>query len=229
MNLSLTHPAILRRAAGLTALIMLAVVAAALPTTVAADTLSPSFLNSREIRSADLSRFQKWNAALARYATERSTADRRCQESTKDCQYAKWQAFLDGVRGSNKWQQLIAVNRFMNGQRYVADTSNWGVIDYWASPGEFLARSGDCEDFAIAKFLSLKALGWTDDELRIVAVKDLQLGIGHAVLVAFHGGKTWVLDNQTKEVVEIEAVRHYQPVFSINETSWWLHQAEPRA
>lgn len=118
----------------------------------------------------------------------------------------------------------------MNAQRYVTDDSLWGVNDYWASPSEFLSRSaGDCEDYAIAKYLSLKLLGWTDDELRIVAVKDLKLGIGHAVLVAFHNGRTLVLDNQSKQILEAERLNHYQPVYSINATSWWLHRRDTRA
>jgi predicted transglutaminase-like cysteine proteinase len=228
MSQPLIRSRLLRKTAGLGVLMAIALIAAVWPSAVAADAPRPSFLNSREIRSADLARFHKWNAALTRYAAERSAADSRCHGSAADCQYGKWLAFLDGLRGSDKHHQLVAVNGFVNAKRYVADASNWGVTDYWASPGEFFARSGDCEDFAIAKFLSLKALGWTDDELRIVAVKDLKLGIGHAVLVAFEGGRTWVLDNQTKDVVEVETLRHYQPVFSINETAWWLHQAEPR-
>jgi predicted transglutaminase-like cysteine proteinase len=113
----------------------------------------------------------------------------------------------------------------MNTRRYITDPRNWGVPDYWETPGEFMTKFGDCEDYAIAKFLSLKRLGWTDDELRIAAVKDLNLKVGHAILIVYHAGKTWVLDNQIKRVVEAESIRHYQPVYSINETSWWRHRS----
>ena len=113
----------------------------------------------------------------------------------------------------------------MNTRRYITDPRNWGVPDYWATPGEFMSKFGDCEDYAIAKFLSLKRLGWTDDELRIAAVKDLNLKVGHAVLIVYHAGKTWVLDNQIRRVVETNSVRHYQPVYSINETAWWRHRS----
>jgi predicted transglutaminase-like cysteine proteinase len=87
-----------------------------------------------------------------------------------------------------------------------------------------MTKFGDCEDYAIAKFLSLKRLGWTDDELRVAAVKDLNLNVGHAVLIVYYGGKTWVLDNQIRRVVATASIRHYQPVYSINETSWWRHR-----
>jgi len=111
----------------------------------------------------------------------------------------------------------------------VTDSSNWGRKDYWATPGEFLTRFGDCEDYAIVKYLSLRALGIPDKNLRVVAVKDLNLKTGHAVLmVIFKDKKTkknryLVLDNQIKQVVDSRKIRHYQPVFSINRTSWWRH------
>ena len=58
-----------------------------------------------------------------------------------------------------KMSQIKAVNNFMNKSRYIQDNKNWGKKDYWASPGEFLAKFGDCEDFSIAKYMALKYLG----------------------------------------------------------------------
>jgi len=55
--------------------------------------------------------------------------------------------------------------------------------------------------------------------------KDLNLKIGHAVLVVFEGGKTYLLDNQIKSVVETKTVRHYKPVYSINDKAWWRHRS----
>ena len=43
---------------------------------------------------------------------------------------------------------------FFNSVKYSDDKDIYGINDYWASPYEFLARDrGDCEDYAIAKFL----------------------------------------------------------------------------
>jgi predicted transglutaminase-like cysteine proteinase len=112
----------------------------------------------------------------------------------------------------------------MNRRHYVSDSRNWGVKDYWATPGEFMARSGDCEDFAIAKYLSLRQLGWSEDTLRVAVVRDLSLNVNHAVLIVYFDGRTWLLDNQIRRVVETETVRHYRPVFSINEKYWWRHR-----
>jgi len=93
-----------------------------------------------------------------------------------------------------------------------------------------MSRFGDCEDYAIVKYLSLRILGFRESELRVVAVKDLNLKVGHAILMVIVKDKKkkkryFVLDNQIKKVVEAKKTRHYQPVFSINKNFWWRHQA----
>lgn len=188
----------------------------------------PSFFDSVEMRASNVGAFRKWQGALARHlAEQRQEGAQDCASSASGgdgCYWRPWRRFLDGLRDRDRWQQLVAVNQEMNKRRYVSDPSGWGVEDYWASPGEFLARdAGDCEDFAIAKYMSLKRLGWSDDSLRIAAVQDLERRIGHAVLIAFHDGRAWVLDNQSPQVLEAGRITHYRPMFSINEQFWWRH------
>ena len=192
----------------------------------ASDGPRPSFFNSVETRSDNLTPFRKWQSALDRYSREQASKEvRNCVSSLFNiCHYEELADFLDGIRGDDRWDQLVAVNHYMNTRRYITDPRNWGVKDYWATLGEFMEKFGDCEDYAIAKYLALRKLGWTDDELRLVAVKDLNLKVGHAVLVAYHRGKTWMLDNQIRRVVDTDGIRHYRPVFSINETFWWRHR-----
>ena len=117
------------------------------------------------------------------------------------CHYAKWMKFLAKIKGKKRLVQVKAVNKFMNRAKYVVDKNNWGKKDYWASIGEFMARFGDCEDYAIAKYLSLRKLGFTNEEVRVVAVKDLNLKVGHAILVVILNGKHYILDNQIKRVI----------------------------
>lgn len=185
-----------------------------------------SFFHSIEIRSSETKAFGKWTSALARYAREQERAQgQECRnDDSVACAYAELDAFLDTLRGKSRHEQLVAVNAHMNARPYTPDTKNWGETDYWATPAEFMIRSGDCEDFAIAKFFALKRLGWNANTLRLAAVKDLDRGEGHAVLVAFDGTKRWMLDNQIKQVVETKTVRHYEAVYSINENFWWRHR-----
>jgi predicted transglutaminase-like cysteine proteinase len=72
--------------------------------------------------------------------------------------------------------------------------------------------------------MALKALGVAIEDMRVVALQDLNLDVGHAVLVVYVGDQPMLLDNQISSVVPANSIRHYQPVFSINEMGWWLHR-----
>jgi len=182
--------------------------------------------NTKEVRSKNFKPFKKWTGAISRYSKETANikpGDCKSKKFNK-CHYGKWNAFLKSLEGKDKMTQVKEVNKFMNKARYITDHVNWGVKDYWATPGEFLAKFGDCEDYSISKFVSLKQLGFTDKELRVVAVKDLNLKVGHAILAVYLDGKPYILDNQIKQVVEAKTIRHYSPVFSINQRYWWRHK-----
>ncbi len=186
---------------------------------------APSFFGTTEVRRDNLAPFPKWTGAMARYFEERGKQPGACQEDKfNQCHWQAWQKLLAESRAKPPLQQLEQINKFLNQYRYITDPINWGVDDYWESPSQFLARYGDCEDYAIAKFLSLRALGWDNDRLRVVVLQDLNLKIPHAVLVAQVDGKYFVLDNQIPQVVEASTIRHYRPIFSVNETAWWLHR-----
>jgi predicted transglutaminase-like cysteine proteinase len=86
---------------------------------------------------------------------------------------------------------------------------------------QFFTKDGDCEDYAIAKYLTLRALGWKADTLRIVVLQDMNLRIAHAILSVYYKGKILLLDNQIAQVVDSRNVRHYQPIYSVNENGWW--------
>jgi len=197
----------------------------------AGDSPKPSFFNSVEVRSKNLSPFKKWLSALARYSKE-SKAPKKvpCPPGNMHiCGYDDWVDFLKSLEGKAPLVQLNEVNNRINQAKYITDSANWGKSDYWATPAEFMARFGDCEDYAILKYLSLRRLGWKESALRVVAVKDLNLKVGHAVLIVFFkhpkNGQilTLLLDNQIKTIANAASIRHYQPVFSINKYFWWRH------
>jgi predicted transglutaminase-like cysteine proteinase len=165
-----------------------------------------------EQQSADLAPFTKWTTILARYTEEAAAPEYRALDR-----------FLVTVKGNTARQQLAAVNAHIDAVGYKTDSRNWGRSDYWATPAQFLANAGDCEDHAIAKFFALKRLGWSSDALRLVTVKDRKANAIHTVLVAFDGATWWLLDNQIDTVVRADAVSHYQPLYSINENAWWRH------
>lgn len=119
--------------------------------------------------------------------------------------------------------KLKAVNKFFNQWPYRLDSGNYGQRDYWATPMEFLKKSGDCEDYSIAKFYALRELGFSTDNLRIVALKDRIRGIGHAVLAVYLDNEIYILDNQTVMVLPHSRYKHYIPQYSVNDKFRWMH------
>jgi predicted transglutaminase-like cysteine proteinase len=141
----------------------------------------------------------------------------------RHCAPPEWLAFLDAQRGLTRRAQLDAVNQWANAKPYVEDWVNWHVADYWETPGEFIVRGGDCEDFAITKYFSLVRLGFAPGDLRIVVVADSTTHGFHAVLAARLDGTVWLLDNFLPTVVAMESQPQYTAIYSLNQQGWWLH------
>lgn len=179
----------------------------------------PQLFGSREIHSANLKMFPKWRGILQRFEDELKSC------GTGQCRKKQWQAVIDGLRGKDLMTQLRELNTEMNDKRYITDPVNWNLPDYWATPFQFMRKNGDCEDYAISKYMALRDLGIAPDDMRIVVLNDLNLRIAHAVLAVYVNGKPYILDNQISKVVPATSIRHYQPVYSINENGWWLHRS----
>lgn len=138
----------------------------------------------------------------------------------------RWQAVLAQWRGLPEDQMLREVNAYFNRNiRYEEDLTTWGVVDYWATPLELLARgAGDCEDFVFAKYFTLRELGFRDENLRMTYVR-VQTGSAgregtqaHMVL-SYHSGPgqaPLILDNLLADVRTAGARPDLEPVFSFN-------------
>lgn len=184
-----------------------------------------SYFVNQEFRADTINLFPKWTGVLARYNAEARKLNDICGADVySPCRLKEWKDFLVGLKDKPLEDQVEAVNNFINAYPYVEDIVNWGVQDYWETPYEFQRRNGDCEDFSIAKYMSLRALGVTDDILRVTIVRDLNLGgIIHAVLLVALDGSTYMLDNQIKQVANVKKIYHYMPLYSINEHHWWQY------
>ena len=179
---------------------------------------------TEENRSNNLKAFKKWTQVIARYEQEARFISEACSEKTPlACNYQSLKEFSDKIRNDRLIDKADQVNNLINQGKYINDQLNWGSKDVWNSPGQFMERFGDCEDFAIAKYVALLMAGVPDDSMRIVAVNDLNLKVGHAILVIFIDGKNYILDNQVKSLIEDKRIRHYEPIYSINRKYWWRH------
>ena len=186
----------------------------------------PKLFGTSEKRSQNLKPFPKWTGVMARYFEDSGMPEGSCDDVTLNiCHVAYWGNFIAKLATASPLEQLDGINRYMNEATYITDPRNYRKKDYWATPKQFFDRDGDCEDYAIAKFTALRALGWDNDHMRIVVLQDLNLGIAHAVLVVYVEGVAWVLDNQIDDIIRADRILHYRPYYSINEDGWWLHRA----
>jgi predicted transglutaminase-like cysteine proteinase len=145
---------------------------------------------------------------------------------------------MASVAGRDEISQLQAVNDFFN-QRlaYKEDIDNWGVPDYWASPLEALGKgAGDCEDYAIAKYFTLAALGVPHSRLRLVYVRAASPGarrgyVAHMVLAWYEtpDAMPLVLDNLVGAIRPASQRPDLTPVFSFNAEGLWQGVGSIRA
>lgn len=179
-----------------------------------------TIFSAREERKDGFSIFPQWASVIRRHAEDRPNLE-NCPINL--CKVPEWLNLISSMKGRNSRDQLVAVNSFSNRFRYVLDQDNYGRSDYWAIPREFLTLGGDCEDFAIIKYFSLRQLGVPADFLRVVVVQDANLRIPHAVLAVYMRDDIFILDNQIHEITSHQKIAHYVPVFSLNERNWWMH------
>ncbi|MFJ3485546.1 cysteine protease LapG [Pseudomonas sp. NPDC090202] len=137
-----------------------------------------------------------------------------------------WKALLASRKPASELEQLQMINRFFNRQlRYVEDIDLWGQDDYWATPVQSLWKgAGDCEDFAIAKYFSLRRWGMPAEKLLITYVKVLNPERAHMVLTYYPDadGEPLVLDSLTDAIEPADARKDLLPVYAFNGEGVWL-------
>ncbi len=123
-----------------------------------------------------------------------------------------------------QYDQLQFANSFWNNISYFRDLKHWQAEDYWATPLEMISSNGgDCEDYSIAKYFSLKNLGVTPGSLRITYVRALELNESHMVLAYYRtpDADPLILDN-LKDTIQHASERHdLEPVYSFNDDDLW--------
>lgn len=134
-----------------------------------------------------------------------------------------WQMLKSKAEALDAMGKLHLINEFWNRQPYREDIQNWQKEDYWAIPAQFIRKSGDCEDYAIAKYFTLKELGIDPERMRIVVLRDTIRNLAHAVLAVYIEGTAYILDNVSDIILPHSRIRNYKPQFSVNEFGRWTH------
>ena len=127
-------------------------------------------------------------------------------------------AIVDNARAREGRARLGEINRAINlAIRPISDLAQFGEIDVWSSPlVTFANGAGDCEDYAIAKFVALRQAGISAEDIRIVIMRDTVRGEDHAVAAVRLDGNWLTLDNRRMAMVEDAHVRNYRPLFVID-------------
>lgn len=136
-----------------------------------------------------------------------------------------WQALTNSLSNETELEKVTRINAFFNQTRFISDMKHWGKEDYWATPVEMLiTNGGDCEDYSIAKYFSLKSAGVADEKMRITYVKALRLNQAHMVLAYYPepDADPLILDNLNKELKPASEREDLAPVYSFNGTGLWL-------
>lgn len=120
---------------------------------------------------------------------------------------------------------LRKTNTFFNQVPYFNDIKHWRQEDYWATPVEMLSSyGGDCEDYSIAKYLSLKELGIPVERLRITYVRAKEINEAHMVLAYYPtpDAEPLIMDNLIPELRPASQRPDLEPVYSFNDDDLWL-------
>lgn len=163
----------------------------------------------------------KWQSVTSRLDDERVQLA-MCDGDRENCASdaaLRLLAIVDAGRQREGRARLGEINRAINlAIRPASDLAQFGQEDVWSSPlATFHRGAGDCEDYAIAKFVALQMAGIAAEDLRIVVLADAIRGEGHAVAAVRLDGRWLILDNRRMAMVDDVAFRNYRPLFVIDQ------------
>lgn len=145
-------------------------------------------------------------------------------------QVGDWRHLIGQAQGQAEADKLLHVNSYFNQRiRWAEDSELWQQEDYWATLLETLAKgAGDCEDFAIAKYVSLLLAGVQESKLRLTYVRLQQPGTAQAIahmILAYYpdpGAEPLILDNLDTTIRPASQRTDLTPVYSFNATHLWF-------
>lgn len=194
----------------------------------AAPGFSDGLFGQHSIMPTDLGPFPRWQKVMARFIEQKTSKTDCAGPSALPCPIDIWNNLVAQLRTQPLAERIVAVNEFFNRLPYVPAEINWHDAGYWETPFEFLSLGGQCQDYAIAKYLALLESGVPEENLRFVVVRDLFLGLDHAITVVDVNGTALALDNQMPTVMPIVSLQQrYSPYYSLNDVAWWPYQAAP--
>jgi predicted transglutaminase-like cysteine proteinase len=169
---------------------------------------------------APAERLPSWADALRRAGAEQSVFD-ACEQAPYACprHLRAWRHIVQSARTLEPARRIELAHRFVNRRAWEMESYR---ADDWKTLSEFLRRGGDCEDFAFAKYLLLRHLGFAARDLRVVIAFDRQTREHHAVLAVRDGDRVRLLDVVDRSY-GARAAPTYRFLYAMNETAVWDH------
>ena len=166
---------------------------------------------------------EKWQGLRRKLDDERVQLA-LCDGDRDNCVSAaalRFLAIVDSARRRDGRARLGEINRAINlALRPMSDLAQYGEVDVWSPPlATFDRGAGDCEDYAIAKFMALSLAGIAAEDLRIIIMRDVFHGGDHAVTAVRLDGHWLMLDNMRMAMVEDVHVKNYRPLFAIDQSA----------
>lgn len=149
----------------------------------------------------------------------------RCRKDFRRCSAAarRFVAVIRQAARADGRNRLAIINRAVNAAiTYTNDSDQWRRDDVWSTPfgahkaGSFETAKGDCEDYAIAKYVALRGAGVSADDLQVLVVKDTAAGIDHAALAARVDSRWLILDNRWSRLLEENDAAFFTPLFALD-------------
>lgn len=163
--------------------------------------------------------WRKWRGVEAAMVKEQAVLD-QCRSDAANCpsHAAQFLRLIAAVSSKSGREKLDEANRGVNAAiRYVSDFTQHGEADRWSTPlATFATAKGDCEDYAIAKYVALTAAGFSRNDLQLVLVRDRAVRQDHAVLAARLDGRWLILDNRFSALTDDAEAKSLTPLFAIN-------------
>jgi predicted transglutaminase-like cysteine proteinase len=174
--------------------------------------------------------FPKWQLVSQRLGEEAGAVERCMVAGDCGSEAAEEIASeLQGLSSEPRLEQADAVHRLMNSRPYREDRRQFGRNDVWQTPFAFWQRGGDCEDYAIAKYMALRVLGFSEDQLRLTVMTSRSRGEVHAVLLVEVDGAWHVADNLRRGLRRLDGYDGWTPIYSVSDAGAWRYVAEPFA
>ena len=162
----------------------------------------------------------KWHGVETRIRADNEVFA-RCAEGDTHCPQGarNFLAIVAQGRALSGLVRIGVINRAVNlAIEPMSDMAQWGVPDRWSPPLEtFTTGRGDCEDYAIAKYVALTAAGIPAQDVKLVIVRNTAANEDHAIVAVRNGGDWIMLDNRWLTLVKDVAMPKIIPEFVLDD------------